>query len=499
MPLMSAISERLYTAARLRQLDAAAIEAEGIGGYELMCRAGQAVVDATQAAWPDARVWVVLCGAGNNAGDGYVIARLARELGMDLRVVALRDPAGLGGDAARAAADWQSVGGEVAGWNGAIPDAADVVVDALLGTGLDRQVEGEWRAAIEAANSLDLPRVAVDIPSGLGADTGAVMGAAFRADLTVTFIGRKRGLYTADGPDHAGRVRFDRLATPRSIHQAIDADGDRPGTLLDTSILPFALPPRPRNAHKGRFGHVLVVGGNAGMGGAARLAGEGALRAGAGRVSVGTHPVHAHWLNLARPELMTQPLSSVEDMAPVLQAADVVAVGPGLGTDAWAEALLRACFLADVPLVADADALNLLSRAPAQREHWVITPHPGEAARLLDRSTGDVQADRVAAALELADRYRAVTVLKGCGTVVATPGGEWGICRPGNPGMATAGCGDVLTGVAAAMLAQGLAPEEAARCAAVAHAAAGDAAAARGERGMLAGDLCERLPEVLNG
>lgn len=495
MAAMCEISARLYTAAQVRRLDRALIAERGDDGYELMCRAGAAVFEAARAAWPEARRWRVACGGGNNAGDGYVVARLAAAAGLEVTVVGLRAPGELDGAAARAARAWQDAGGEVQAAGQARPGAAELAIDALLGTGLDRAVEGAYAEAIDALNALACPRLAVDLPSGLNADTGEVMGRAVRADLTVSFIGQKRGLFTADGPDHAGRVIFDPLGAPASVHHAVDGAG----RLDDAGWLARQLPRRPRNSHKGRFGHVLIVGGNAGMGGAARLAGEAALRAGAGLVSVATHPAHAPALNLARPELMVHGIKVTDDLQPLLERATVVALGPGLGQDEWARTTWTACLAAGRPLVIDADALNLLAEQPRPGGDWILTPHPAEAGRLLDCSAGAVQADRFAAAAELAERFRSVAVLKGCGTITARPGGAWALCAAGNPAMATAGSGDVLTGVVAALLAQGLEAWPAARAAVVAHAAAGDRAAGGSERGMLAGDITAALPEVLNG
>lgn len=483
----------LYSASEVRELDRLAIEEHGISGGTLMRRAGRAVVQAARATWPGASRWHVLCGAGNNAGDGYVIARLAAEAGLQVSLCAMKPPEQLEGDALQAARDWAEAGGTQR--EGPPPADTELLIDALLGTGLDRPVEGAWRHAIEHVNRLDCPRVAVDIPSGLNADTGRVMGAAIFADLTVTFIGRKRGLYTADGPDHAGQVLFDSLSTPVALHARLGGLGELDGL----EELHQALPPRPLNAHKGRFGHVLVVGGNAGMSGAAVLAGEGALRCGAGLVSVASHPVHAHWMNLGRPELMCRAVANAADLAPSLERATVLAVGPGLGADAWSDPLLDACLDSALPLVLDADGLNALSARPRTREQWVLTPHPAEAARLLDTDTDSVQQDRFASARALAERFNAVVVLKGCGTVTAAPNGRWAVCELGNPGMSTGGSGDVLTGVIAALLAQGLEPYAAARMGVAAHAAAGDWVAVDGEVGLLASDIAAALPRVING
>jgi NAD(P)H-hydrate epimerase len=492
---MSDIATRLYTAEQVRSLDACAITERGIPGYELMKRAGAAVFEAAKDRFPDAQRWLCLCGAGNNGGDGYVIARLARNAGIEVTVCALANIDGLSGDAATAAADWLEEGGTATPWP--LPDGvrADLVIDAMLGTGLDRELSGAYREAVDWVGRLPCPAVAVDIPTGLHADTGCVMGAAVRASLTVSLIGLKRGVFTADGPDHCGEVLFDGLGTPADIHAEIPGSG----TLLRESRLESLLPVRLRGSHKGHFGHVLVVGGAPGMSGAARLAGEAALRSGAGLVSVATHPAHASMLNIGCPELMVSAVDAPDDLGSSMDRASVLASGPGLGQSNWGHALLTACLESELPLVLDADGLNLLAGQPCQRGHWVLTPHPAEAARLLQCSTGEIQRDRVEQAVRLAQRFAAVVVLKGCGTVVAAADGRYAICALGNPGMATRGSGDVLTGIIAGFLAQGLDPWEAAQAGVVAHAAAGDlVAATQGERGMLASDISTAFPAVVN-
>lgn len=483
----------LHTAAQVRELDRLAIAEAGIAGYELMCRAGRAAFEALREAWPRARRIVVLCGAGNNAGDGYVVARLARERGLEAEVLWLRDPAGLAGDAATAARDWHAAGGRSRPFDAGALAGADVVVDALLGTGLDRPLEGSWAAAVEALATATAPVLALDLPSGLHADTGAVLGAAVRADLTVTFVGAKRGLLTGEAPDHVGRLLYDDLDVPEAVLARVP-----PAALRVTAAdVREVLPPRPRTAHKGRFGHVLVVGGNNGMAGAARLAGEGALRAGAGLVSVAVRSGHAAAIAAGRPELMARDVEGAEALAAPLARATVLAAGPGLGQDAWARALLARVLEAPQPKVLDADALNLLAAEPVRREDWVLTPHPGEAARLLGTDTATVQRDRFAAARALVERYGGVAVLKGAGTIVADARAVW-VCDRGNPGLASGGTGDVLTGVIAGLLAQGLAPEEAARTGVWLHGAAADAAAACGERGMIASDLLAHVRGLAN-
>ncbi|HKK22834.1 MAG TPA: NAD(P)H-hydrate dehydratase, partial [Pseudohaliea sp.] len=469
----------LYSAAQTRTLDAAALAQGGLRGMTLMGRAAEAAFARLARRWPEPAAIAVVCGGGNNGGDGYLIAALAHKRGLPVSVFTVGDPARLRGDAASARELALAEGVAVAPWRpGCLPDAPGaVLVDALLGTGLGGAVRPDAAAVIEAVNGSGLPVLAVDIPSGLCADTGRVLGAAVRATATVTFIGRKRGLYTADGPGCCGDIEFDDLAVPPSTYAAVPR-----GEAWEPLTLPAAraaLAPRAPQAHKGHFGNVLVVGGDHGMGGAALLAAEAALRAGAGLVRVATRAEHVPALLARLPEAMATAVPDVHALEPLLAASDVLVLGPGLGRGPWGEQLFARAREAALPTVIDADGLALLA---AGGEPWpapaVLTPHPGEAGRLLGSDSAAVQADRFARARELADRYRATVVLKGNGSLVAGEDGSAGLCAAGNPGMATGGMGDVLAGLTGALLAQGLTPVRAARLAVCAHAAAADFAAA---------------------
>ncbi len=494
---MQALPALIYPTAAIRAADRYAIEVLGIPGYTLMTRAGEAALTALRGQWPLARRLLVLAGAGNNGGDGYVVARFARAAGLDVTVTA---PAGLpsSGDAARAAADWRAAGGTVLPWTTMLLESADLVIDALLGTGLVRAVGAPLAPVIDAVNASARPVVALDVPSGLDSDRGEVRGAAVRATLTVTFVGLKPGFFLGSGPELVGRLVCDDLdVAPTAFAGAAPALRRIPD-----SDLKALLPRRARTAHKGVHGRVLVVGGGAGMPGAARLAGEAALRAGAGLVTVATWPAHAAALVAGRPELIGLPVETADDLAPALATADVVAVGPGLGRTPWALRLLEAVWAAGKPLVVDADALNALAEQPRASAHWCLTPHPGEAARLLGVDIAAVQADRLGAVRSLAARYGGVAVLKGAGTLVASGAAVPWVCERGNPGMAAAGMGDVLTGVIAAIAAQQ--PDvlgslgAAAAVGVLVHAQAGDLAARGGERGILACDLIAQLPACVN-
>lgn len=481
----------LYTAAQVRELDRLAIEEQGIPSLTLMERAGADALDALTGRYPGAGNLVVLCGGGNNAGDGYVLARLARQAGLEVRVIALVEPGRLKGDAAASAQKYLQTGSvETA----LALEGADIIVDALLGSGLNRPVEGSFAEAIELINAASVTVFALDIPSGLNADTGVCLGSAVRADATITFIGLKRGLFTAEGPEFCGEILFSDLGTPADIHVAVGAET----RLTRHEEIMRNLPPRPRHAHKGRYGHVLVIGGDYGYQGAAILAGSAAARAGAGLVTVATRPEHARNIPLFRPELMTAAVTAARDLDALLDRVSVVAIGPGLGQSDWAISLLAKVLQTRLPLVVDADALNLLALEPLRRENWVLTPHPGEAARLLGITSTEVQTDRFAAVMSLRGRFGGTVALKGAGSLVAGATGPIRLNRTGNPGMAGGGMGDVLTGVIAGLVAQGMEPGIATVAGVYLHGYAADQCAGEGERGMLAGDLLPVIRSLVN-
>jgi NAD(P)H-hydrate epimerase len=494
MRAVTALPTRLYTAAQVRELDRRTIEDHGVPGYELMQRAGRFAYGALARRWPG-RPLVVVCGAGNNAGDGYVVAAQALAAGVGAEVVAVIDPGRLRGDAATACRDFLAAGGKTRPWDGRLgAPAGAVLVDGLLGTGLDRTVEGEFANAVHAINDTGLPVMALDLPSGLHADTGRVMGVAVRASLTTTFVGMKTGLLMGQGPDHAGVILYDDLGAPEAVFEGLEPAARR----LLAAELTRGLRPRPRDAHKGLFGHALVIGGGPGMPGAARLAGQAALRAGAGLVTVATVDAHVPAIVAGCPELMCRGVSRPRDLEPLLDRATVVAVGPGLGRGDWSRAVFDLAFDSALPLIVDADGLNLLAEMPRPRQDWLLTPHPGEAARLLGTDTASIQADRLAAFRSLSERYGAGVVLKGAGSLVGSPGRPPWLCGFGNPGMAVAGMGDILTGVVAGLAAQLGDLGAAARLGVLAHALAGDDAARAGARGLMASDLLEPLRRLVN-
>jgi len=522
--LLKALPRGIYSTAQVRGFDRHAIDELGIEGFELMRRAGQAALDFLRAGWPEARSLVIYCGAGNNGGDGYVLAALAAAAGLEARVVAVIDPATLTGDAARALGLAREAGIGIAGFaeagaaeptgatGAAAAGSADdrvVLVDALLGTGLTRDVDGALAEAVARLNAATGPVLALDVPTGLDSDTGAIRGVAVEADATITFVGQKSGLYLGAGPGCRGRLGFAALGLPDAVYRTARPVLRR----LDPADLGLILKRRSRMSHKGLNGRVLIVGGQPGMAGAARLAAEAALRSGAGLVHAAVAPESVAAVMAGRPEIMCRGVTRPADFDDWTEAADVVVVGPGLGRAAWGTELAEAMFSSDRPLVVDADALNHLAANRSGRGNWVLTPHPGEAGRLLGSSAGAVQLARDEAAAALARDYRAIVVLKGACSLVARPApggarneriaedGETAavaVCDYGNPGMATGGMGDVLSGVIGGLGAELGLSAATVETAVLAHALAGDDAAEDGERGLVASDLFVHLRRRVN-
>jgi len=496
----------VVTAAEMRALDRWTIE-HGTPGRELMERAGAgaARVLRERLRHPRGPV-VVVCGRGNNGGDGFVVARHLRRARLPVEVCLAARPEEVRGDAAEMLAAWRRGRGAVHDLTGrgrvetlaARLAKAAVVVDALFGTGLNAPVSGLAAAVIEAVNRCGAPVLAVDIASGLSADSGTPLGMAVRATVTATFGHPKVGQVMDPGVDYTGLLAVVDIGIPEAALAAV-----RPRTsLLEARDVGRLLPPRPRDAHKGTFGHVLVIAGSRGKTGAALLAAEGVARAGAGLTTLAVPGALQPVFEGRVREVMTAALPEGDGLEALLAGRAAIVCGPGLGvTDATRGLVADVVRRATAPLVLDADGLNVVAGTPLLRERpgpTVVTPHPGEMARLLGCDTAAVQADRPGAARRLASAAGVVVVLKGARTIVASPDGGAAISPTGNPGMASGGTGDVLAGVVGALLAQGLAPFDAAALGVFAHGAAGDAVAAeRGEVGLLASDLLTALPPTL--
>jgi len=489
---MKQLPNNLYTAEKTRELDRITIEEFNVSGTVLMERAGAVAFETLKQHWPEAKTICIVCGTGNNGGDGFVLARLAHENGFQADVLIVGDSNKIKGDAlaAKQRLEGCGVNTQVYG-NGKLP-LADLVVDAVLGTGLQGAVTGDAIHAVNALNQHGTPVFALDIPSGLQADTGSVEGEVVKADVTLSFIGLNQGLLTAKGPDCCGELIFDDLQVPSAAILKV------PTSVKRLSVEPPVFKKRDKDSHKGLFGKVLVIGGDIGMSGAARLACEAALRTGAGLVSLATRYAHASMINTTRPEIMSCPAERESEIESLIKKADVIAVGPGLGQSEWAVTLFAAAINSKKPLIVDADALNLLAIEHIHSDNWILTPHPGEAARLLETTIEEVQADRFTAVQQLAEKFGGTVVLKGNGSLICSDGITY-LCDKGNPGMASGGMGDVLTGIIASLLAQGLSMTDAANVGVHLHASAGDAAAkGAGERGLLASDLMPSIRRLIN-
>ena len=510
---------KIATASQMRSLDRRAIDEARIPGSVLMERAGEGVVATLEEVQTPlaGRTAIVLCGKGNNGGDGLVIARLLLRKRVKTIVVLLAQPSELSGDAKLMYRRFtRTAGAPTVRVNPSTEQIrqylhrSDFAVDALLGTGLASQVMGNYRAAILAMNESGRPVMAVDVPSGIHSDTGAVMGTAVGARWTVTFGLPKLGLYHGAGIDHAGEIRIADIGIPSDYVAALKTDV----SLISCEDVRRRLPRRPRSAHKGTFGHAGLIAGSVGKTGAAAMAAQAALRAGAGLVTVATPASVNDILEAKLMEVMTMPMpetkartlarSALDRLLLFANARSAIALGPGLTTHPETIDLIHALVpRIERPAVLDADALNAMAgRVDLLREcktPLILTPHPGEMARLEENATPQmINADRVGVATRFARVRRVFVVLKGARTVIANPDGQVAICPTGNPGMATAGTGDVLTGMITGLLAQGLSPWDAACCGTYLHGLAGDLAAARmGTTGMIAGDLIDQIPHAI--
>jgi hydroxyethylthiazole kinase-like uncharacterized protein yjeF len=487
----------IYRTDEVRRIESLA--QSGAGAPRLMESAGLAAAELARELIADNRKPVlVLAGPGNNGGDAFVVARHLKQSWHRVRLVFTGERAKLSADAAAAFDAWEVAGGETLADppHGALRTFG-LIVDGLFGVGLEREISGGYAELVAAVNDSGVPVLALDIPSGLHADSGRVLGSAVRARHTITFIALKPGLLTLDGPDHCGELHV------RDLGLNVQAMLAPKGMTIGSAVLTTVLPPRPLNSHKGTFGNVGIVGGAAGMTGAALLAARAALKLGAGRVYAGFLGPDAPGLDSCQPELMLRPAQDVVAM----DALSCLVLGPGLSQSPEAMRCVERALALEMPLVIDADALNLIGTharlqdsCRARRAATVITPHPAEAGRLSGTSTSEIQNDRVRAALWLAQRYHAIIALKGLGTVVATPDGTYDINTSGNPGLASAGMGDVLSGVLGALIAQGAQAANATRAAVHLHGLAADRCRQKqgGPIGMTASEVADAARDILN-
>ncbi|MGB7803898.1 bifunctional ADP-dependent NAD(P)H-hydrate dehydratase/NAD(P)H-hydrate epimerase [Buttiauxella sp.] len=487
------IPHSVWSADWLRTAEKQAADDLGLTLYELMQRAGAAAFNLARELYPQSQHWLVACGHGNNGGDGYVVARLAQAAGIRVTLLALESDKPLPEEAATARDAWLNAAGVIHAPQHLWPDDIDLVIDGVLGIGLNSAPREAAAQLIEKCNQSSAPILALDVPSGLLAETGATPGAVIHASHTLTFIALKPGLLTGKARDVVGKVHFHALGLEEWL-----SGQTAPITRVDSAQLSGWLHPRKPTSHKGSNGRLVIIGGDHGTAGAIRMTGEAALRAGAGLVRVLTRPENVAPLLTARPELMVQELTP-HSLDECLEWADVIVIGPGLGQQPWGKKALEKVENSRKPMLWDADALNLLAINPDKRQNRVITPHPGEAARLLNCSVSQIESDRLLSTDRLVKRYGGIVVLKGAGTVVASHSGECALIDVGNAGMGSGGMGDVLSGIIGALLAQKLTPYDAACAGCVAHGAAADMLAHRyGTRGMLASDLLTTLYPFVN-
>lgn len=485
----------LYDNDQIRLIEQRILQSQQLTVYALMCRAGEAVFQACQQTWPENRTLTFLIGTGNNGGDGLVVARLAKAQGLSVLVyqVGEHKPEHASDAAKQARADWLATGGTIIPFT---PEAKaqGVIVDALLGTGIKGAVAAPFAQAISWINHAGLPVISVDLPSGVDSNTGQAMNAV-HAHVTVVLIALKVGLMTGVAYDYRGELIFDDLGFSPELYTEIPSVAQR----IAYEVLIHQLPPRRPSTHKGDNGHVCVIGGGSGgFSGAVLLAGESALHAGAGLVSIAAAPEAIPLLARGPMELMCHGIPDPQSLAALLEKATVLVLGPGLGQSTWSEHIFAQALSTQKPCVVDADGLNLLALHPQKRSNWILTPHPKEAARLLNTTVANIQADRMAAAQALVDQYGGVAVLKGAGTVVAAADQPLSIACDSLPILATGGTGDVLAGLIGGLLAQGLPAHFAAQLGVSVHCNAAQIESALGDRGMLASDLFLHIRGLLS-
>ncbi|MEW6998814.1 NAD(P)H-hydrate dehydratase [Colwelliaceae bacterium BS250] len=491
--LSTSIPQHAYDAEMVKSNEGIIAKQKGLSLYQLMELAGKSAFDLFVQQWPSSKTILIVCGSGNNAGDGFVFARLARQSGFHIYVHTLASKDEYRGDAAIACEHFIDSGGSFHKINEIDFKRVDVIVDAILGTGVVGDVRENYAYMINFINKLPQPILSLDLPSGLHADTGQIQGACIVATISVTFIAIKKGMLTGQAKAYCGDIYLAGLGIDKQFSDQITSS-----IYLNNEQYLTPLAKRSAVSHKGHSGRVLVVAGNKGMPGAARLSSEAALRCGAGLVSLVCHQDNQIIVASTRPELLlldAKKLTAENDSNIV--NVDIILIGPGLGTDEWAKQCYAAIIAADTPLVVDADALNLLAKKPSYRDNWVLTPHPGEAARLLGCSIKQIELDRFAAVRAIALKYGGVCVLKGAGTLISN-GEDVVINLTGNAGMASGGMGDVLAGIIATLSLQSNNMFAASCYGVYLHGKAGDIAAKDGEKGLLASDLLPIIRQLVN-
>ncbi len=482
----------VFSREQVRNLETLTIQESGIKSYDLMQRAGRAAHKLIQEHYPNAKQILIIAGGGNNAGDGYVLARLLKNSDTHCVVMPVVPITKLRGDAMRAQNEFAIHDGLDAQVSSNLP-SCDLIVDALFGIGLTRPIEGQFAEIVEAINRTPAPVLSLDIPSGLNADTGNSNGPTVYANTTITFVGIKSGLLTGEARNYTGNIVVDSL----DISDSLLDSAEKLGHTLANPTPNQLLSPRKESSYKNNHGHVLVVGGNIGYPNAARLAGEAAARTGAGLVSIATHPDSVAPIASGCASLMVKGIHEPKELNELLAKADAVVIGPGLGQDKWAQKIFANVIETKLPLVVDADALHLLSKNPSKCDHWILTPHPGEAAQLLSCNKDEIQLQRLTSVLAIQEQYGGMTILKGSGSLTCLDQ-KIGFCTSGNASLATGGTGDILAGIIAGLIAQGASLVDATHCGIMLHGRAAEMISKDGSRGILAQDLFPALHKLVN-
>ncbi|NRB10293.1 MAG: NAD(P)H-hydrate dehydratase [Rickettsiaceae bacterium] len=491
----------LYTNEQIRKIESAAYELSEFSPQKLMEEAGKVAFEFMMSNWQNVKKILIITGSGNNGGDGYVLAKYAKLAGIEVTILQVGLP-GNSKEAKAAVLECQKLKIPILEKQlDHIFTEFDVIIDAMLGIGIKgKKLKPDIKDAIQFINKLNKPVLALDCPSGINTDTGKVIETAISATKTITFIGLKRGLFTGDARDYCGEVICHDLSLPAEIFDIAKSYIHS----YSINFLKLFLPKRSKTAYKNNNGHVLIIGGNFGFPGAVKLAALGALRSGAGLVSVATQIGNSNGIIAGNPEIMVHEIKNKDDLLPLLEKATVIVLGPGLGQDSWAEGLFTAVITTNKPLIIDADGLNLLAQKQAslnikKRSNWILTPHPGEAARLLTTTVAEIENNRFLAIEKLYDKYGSNIVLKGAGSLIIDSDREIRICNYGNPGMASGGMGDLLTGVISALVAQGVDLKKATIIGTYIHSYAADLASMQfGKIGLLASDLLPFIRQVMN-
>ena len=500
---------KLYTASETRKIDNLAIKEKGISGYSLMQMAAEFTLDVILREFSPVEELIIFCSKGKNSGDGFLLGSFAKEFGLEVTIVMSNTSNVIKGVSRKAFEEMKDAKVKIISTKSVEKlkvSNKTVIVDALIGTGLKGNLRKNIKESILALNKLGvkLPVLSLDIPSGVNPDTGDADDIAVYADITATFVAQKRGCFTSVGKKFSGEIIYSDLEIPKNLFSKITSTS----YVVDYEDSISKVVYREQDAHKGHFGNVVIVGGDRGLGGAGLLSSRAAVYSGAGLTSLVTRPEHVSASLVSCPEVMVKGVDSGQDLEEHLVKPDVIAIGPGLGQSAWSEQMIQRVFWEaekrDVSVIMDADALNLLTKLKLSSnlpKRLILTPHPGEAARLLNTSVAVIESNRFSAAAKIQKKFNATVVLKGSGTVICHKSGgtqKWGICDSGNPGMATGGMGDVLTGIIAGLLAQGLTLKEAAEAGVDLHAKAADQASLEfGEAGLTSSDVINELKYLL--